>query len=243
MDGRRLGPGDRSLLVETAEIAFGTKEETYQVVDIFPPRIMARSETREVVPSESNLLSLPSENEPEISIFQDGTGRWMLESSETTREIQDQAVITVRGVSWLVYLPSIPPVTRDSEDTRWTLDEISLEFTVSRDEEHVVCTVVHEHGRTELVPRAHGFLLLTLARQRLLDQVAGTVSKAEHGWLHREDLVRMLKIDQQLLNLWVYRARQQVMQTEILNAGNVIERRHDTLQMRIGVDRLIIKTP
>jgi len=51
----------------------------------------------------------------------------------------------------------------------------------------------------------------------------------------------MLSIDPQLLNLWVYRSRQQLATAGVHGAAGLIERRPSSQQMRIGLEHLIIR--
>jgi hypothetical protein len=44
--------------------------------------------------------------------------------------------------------------------------------------------------------------------------------------------------DPQLLNLWVYRARQQFAQMKLYGPSKIIERREGAGQLRLGLERL-----
>ena len=74
---------------------------------------------------------------------------------------------------------------------------------------------------------------------RLADGARGQLPESEHGWIHRDDLMKELAIeDLQLLNLWVYRARQQLAQLKLRGAAKVIERREGAGQLRLGLRHL-----
>ena len=92
----------------------------------------------------------------------------------------------------------------------------------------------------ELEFRAHLFLLVGLARARLSDAAQPGLPISEHGWVYRDDLMRELDIDLQLLNLWIFRARQQLARSGLRGAGQAIERRAGTHQLRIAIERLIV---
>jgi hypothetical protein len=61
------------------------------------------------------------------------------------------------------------------------------------------------------------------------------------GWLDRERLLAALRTDRERLNLDVFRIRKQFALMGVRNAADVIERRPDTSQLRIGVGRLVIE--
>jgi len=76
-----------------------------------------------------------------------------------------------------------------------------------------------------------------LARQRLADQRAG-VPASEQGWMYIDDLLRMLKIDDNHLNITIHRARGQISQLGVVDAVGLVERRPGKRQLRIGASRL-----
>src|SRR5690606_3151744 len=124
------------------------------------------------------------------------------------------------------------------------VDRIGLRFAVSRDEEHVELTVLAPGGDIDLGSRAHHYVLLTLARARERDaaQASAADSERSHGWVHQEDLARMLQMDEQHLNVAVYRCRRQLAEAGIGGAASIIERRTGARQLRIGVERIEIAT-
>jgi hypothetical protein len=101
---------------------------------------------------------------------------------------------------------------------------------------------MHGVRRIDLEARAHHYVLLTLARRRLADQADPGLSPAEHGWLHQELLLDMLRTDASRLHIDIYRARRQLGQVGVLGAMRLIERRPGTRMLRIGVARLDVQT-
>ncbi|MFT3771199.1 MAG: hypothetical protein QM820_37770 [Minicystis sp.] len=109
---------------------------------------------------------------------------------------------------------------------------------MSRDEEHVDVTVIHEGRETALAPRAYHYLLVTLARARLDDRDA---PPAERGWVDREALCRMLATDRVRLNNDVFRLRKQLAALGIHGAADIIARRADAGQLRLGIERVDVR--
>lgn len=241
VDGTRLAAGEQAELRRGTNLAFGDVEDRFTVLDAEPPRLMAMATDERLVVAESNLMSLPSAESPEVTVFENSEGRWVVETPDGRRMAGDRETAVVDGVSWTIFLPTASDRTRDAETQALSLGTIGLEFFVSRDQEYVAVHMSHDHGTLELEPRAHAQLLLALARTRLEDRENPQLSESERGWVHREQLARDLGIDLSLLNLWVHRARQQLVKAKVRDAGDIVERRPGTLQLRIGVARLTIK--
>lgn len=241
VDERRLSAGEEASLVAGSLVTFAASDHCYRMVDVSPPTLMAAPEHGEPVLSEDGLLCLPSPETSEVSIFEDARNRWVLESDKGTRPIEDQSLVVAGGTIWRITLPAVVDRTREAVDqVELGHDEVSLEFHVSRDSEHVSTVLRGPATARELKSRAHSFLLLLLAQSRLDDAAREHLPVSEHGWVHRDDLQRMLNADPPVLNLWVFRARQQLAQAGMCRAGSIIERREGSGQLRIGVKDLQI---
>lgn len=237
--GRRLAAGERAVLEVGSELAFGTRDECFVLVAAGPPRLMAKAADGRVVVAEGDLLCLPDEEHPELTLMVDAQERWVAESSDDARLVNDCDTVIAGGTSWSVYLPKAAFGTRASAEELLTLQEVTLELTVSRDEEQVSCRIRHEGREVELIARAHASLLLELGRARNRDLEQG-LPPDEQGWVHRDELCRRLGVDNQLLNLWVYRARRQLVEAGVVDATRVVERRAGSQALRIGVARVEI---
>jgi len=241
LDGQRVPPGQPVELAEGAEIGFGAPERHYRFIEGSPPRLIAFGPDQVRV-AEDDVLCLPSAEECEVMIFRGDGERWVIETPEGTRPLDDGECVVLSGQPFYVHLPGGVQATRDAEDLRPRDDapaEGTFELLVSRDGEHVDLRF-HLGGQIRPIEsRAHAFLLLALARARLADAARGQLPETEHGWTHREDLMKELAIDDpQLLNLWVYRARQQLAQLKLPGASKIIERREGAGQLRLGLAHL-----
>lgn len=117
------------------------------------------------------------------------------------------------------------------------LDELTVRFVVSSDEEHVAWFVQHEGRVLELGDRVHTYLLLTLARARRDDADAPVAAR---GWRYADDLARRLGITPEVLKVYVYRARRQLLEAGVEGAERLIERRATSNQIRLGTDHVEI---
>jgi hypothetical protein len=120
-----------------------------------------------------------------------------------------------------------------------TLEQLTLSFWVSKDEEFVGLKVRAAEREFDLGDRTHHYLLLTLARRRLADLAEG-LPAAACGWLHVDELAHDESMVGQRLNLNVLRIRRHFSSRGIVDAWDVVERRLSTRQLRIGTDRVSI---
>jgi hypothetical protein len=235
VDGRRLGAGERRLLAGGATFTLGA-QDSFTLEDASAPVVSARhTRTGALREAVEGVLVLPDDERPEVSIFEDAAGRWVAEARDDTRVVADREVVIADGEGWRLDLPSAEGETWEAGAFVPTLETISLSFGVSRDEEHVTVTMLHEGKATELPPRNHHYLLLTLARAVLADQ---TASAAERGWLDTQTLCRMLATEPRMLNVDVFRARRQLASLGVHGAAGIIARRPIPGMLRLGTPRV-----
>jgi hypothetical protein len=162
-------------------------------------------------------------------------GRWMIEMASGRIAVEDRSVLEVGGVSLTLELPpmgSDEQLSTHRSDESLAADDFGLRFTVSTDEEHVAVEASYLGSAVPLGARAHNYALLLLARRRLEER--------EHpsaGWLYPDELQAMLGCDRESVNLLLWRAKQQFKRSG-LPAERLIERRSDTRQLRLGVERI-----
>lgn len=234
LDGRRLGSGEQAAVGPGSVIGLGTQVQLLLVEDGPPVPSARHVQTGARRLASAGLLVLPDDEQPEVCIFEDASGRWVAEVGEGVRPVSDREVVVVDGAGWVLDLPSGAGATLEAGARPWSLETIVLRFAVSRDEEHVEITLLHE-GRATLLPsRAHHYVLLTLARAMIEDAGA---SRASRGWLDRDLLCDMLATDRTQLNVEVHRLRRQLLGMGIAGAANIVERR-PTGQLRLGTARV-----
>jgi hypothetical protein len=186
------------------------------------------------------LIVLPDDDHPDVSVVEGWDGRWIVEAEAdgAPRLVADRETILVGGEPWILDLPHRTSSTLEADSTIPTLDNISLRFVVSADEEHVDLTVVCPTREIEVPERSHHYLLVTLARARLATAEA---PPAERGFLDRDELCRMLATDELRLNVDVCRARKQFASLGIQGAANIVSRRTGTGRIRLGVERVDVR--
>ena len=136
VNGRRLAPGERVALVKGAELVFGTGGSCWRVVDDRPPMAMAVPlDGGEPQLADGDLLVLPDEAQPEVTIYLDGEGEWWIEQSGAVERAVDGRELTVQGRRFRLHLPGVETLTWDPRKMPPNLADVGLRFAVSRDEE------------------------------------------------------------------------------------------------------------
>jgi len=232
LDGHRLPSGQRGALSASGTVAFGDVGDSWEIVDTAPPAASAAS-GEEQRRATDGLLALPSEAAPEVCVYRSRAG-WRADAGTRSWLVSGGDTVEAGGRTWTLGLP---------EDLRPTQElasgALSLEFAVSRDEEHIELTA-HVGGKAiPLGHRAHSYLLLTLARARHDD--AG-LPEAEQGWVYHDELSQRMNLSEGHFNMLIFRARQQLAQAGPAEGTELIERRRGSRQIRLGVPDLRIRS-
>jgi len=195
---------------------------------------MARAGDR-VVLAENGLLLLPTTEEPECVVYFDPEEGWMVDDGEAPRAISDGDSVRTSEENWTLYVASTLSATFEAQVEMPELADLKAAFSVSRDEEWVQVTLLGPGGwRVELEPRVYHYMLLTLARIRLADHERG-LSDGELGWVHREELARMLRVSPRTLTVHLCRAHRQVGDAGVLGATSLFEHRPSVRQLRLRI--------
>ena len=245
LDNTRLGVGERHPVRAGAAISLGSPEETWRLIDAGPPGVVGLGPGGALRAARDGLLALPDDLDPMVTLFQGPDEAWVLESEAHTAPFVNDAIILLRGCEWRLLWPCAPveqslPSTLDPAHGA-RAGGVELDLRVSLDEEHVEVLVTAAGQRLEPAPRAHHFLTLALARAWLADAAEG-VADGEQGWLYVEDLCSMLRIDLAALNLYVFRARQQLAELGMPAAATLFERRRLSRQLRLNAARVTVST-
>jgi hypothetical protein len=242
VDAQRVDPGARVALRVGAQLRFGDASSLWLVVDLDPPQPTATAlDDGTRVSPQDGLIALPNTEAPEVSLYRRADGAWVAEAPDRVWEPQRDEIIQAGGRRFRFEPGSVVHATSTSLRTQPTPRSIALEFSVSRNEEQVDLSIVHAGQRTLLKPRAHSYLLLTLARSRLSDQAGGSLPVTSHGWVEQSRLLRMLATTLPQLTLDIYRARRQFADAGVSDAAQIVERRSSSRELRIGVEQISIR--
>ena len=219
-------------------LVFGMAEERWQVVDTSAPAPCAVAlDASERRWGAGSLLLLPSDEEPEASVYLEPVG-WKLEQAGVSRPLKSGEVITISGHGWRLLLPESGDGSSTTTIGSPTFSEaIELAFKVSPDEERVELTLRQGNVVRSLPSRACLYTLLTLARVRL----EGTEDEPERGWLAPQALADLLKVAPERVHVDFHRIRRLFQEAGLREGLSIIQRHEDARRVRIGIGRLSIE--
>jgi hypothetical protein len=241
LNGNRVEPGARVLLRIGARLRFGDVQGEWLVVDLDPPEAVATAldDGTRVTPQDG-LIVLPSPDAPELSLYRQADGAWIAEAPDRAWEPERDEIVVAGGRRFRFEPGLAPNATSTGLSNRLTPSALALEFLVSRNEEQVDLCIVHAGQRIALKPRAHTYLLLTLARLRVQDQGMPEQPVTSHGWVEQSRLLKMLATNLAQLTLDIYRARRQFSDAGVVDSAQLVERRTSSRELRIGVEQLSV---
>ncbi|MGA3124443.1 MAG: FHA domain-containing protein [Polyangiaceae bacterium] len=243
--GVLIKAGQACPIVRGARVSFGSQEQTWEVLDDAPPRVMVfpLAWPHEPLFIDTDILPLPSPDDPRHTVFRGADGGWYLEREDGIVPLSSQLVFECGGQRYRFSCPDVSPDTSSVALPLWaspTLAEIRLVFRVSSDEEHVELVMHCGAGPVDLGARGHNYLLLLLARQRLAD-AGQNLPAGTCGWVYQDELVRALKVSAERLNIDIFRIRKQFEAIGLSEPASIVERRPRTKQLRIGVASLALE--
>lgn len=212
IDTSKIVPRQTTSLKTGEIIRFGNSNTAiWEVIDLSPPKTMLTPLNNQSPAIEINhIYAIPNEKKPEITIYLSEAGYWIIEKPNSRKKLNDGDVIYHEEKQWKFSTVNASELTQQSNQTSpISLSEISFRFNVSLDEEHVFIQFTHNNQNFYLGERAHNYLLLTLARQRLKDISQGLDSSSQ-GWLDIETLSSLLRHDPSHINIQIFRARKKM---------------------------------
>lgn len=234
INGRPLTPGQSRPLQIGDTLRLGGSDEVWALCDDAAPEPCAVCEpTGGWRHGQQGLLQLPDDGSPSASIFEQD-GRWVCEGPTQLERVESEQTVIVGGLPWKLFLPDLPGANDRTEEGSLVLANITLRFTVSANEEHVALELVHGAISREVPSRTYLYTLLVLARRR----TRPAPGDDQQGWIHSEELARMLRCSREKLNVDVHRLRQLLRSAKIRDAGKIVERRLGSSELRIGTNRI-----
>jgi hypothetical protein len=231
VDGRKLPPGEIAPLTDGSRVAFGRKTDEWTVQRTAEAGAGAqRLRDGLSIWAQADMLSLPDDNNPLCTIFRDQSGAWVIDQDGEQRPAEAAELIQVEGEDWELLLPEAYVGTIDTSLPPLALSDVSLLFEVTGDEQQVNVTGMLGDQRFDLGGRAHLYLLLTLARQRLADAERPSAAR---GWLYTDEIAPRLGLETRSLNVAVHRIRRQFANLPLDGGANIVERRPLSRQIRI----------
>ncbi len=243
ISGKQLNNGASQTLKALDMIQFGrAPESVWKISDLRPPTaVLVPMDNSAAIIELNNIHALPDEATPELSLYMSDDGQWMCEDKSGPKRLGDGDIVRLGNDIWQFYCSDSVDATLEASDKNYsTLEQVSFEFRVSLDEEHVFLSLDTKKTKYDLGERTHHYLLLTLARQRLKDSQSG-YDPNEQGWIELSQLSSMLGLEPSHLNIQIFRARKQVSEalSETMNLPQVVERRKGDVRFAFSSFRIM----
>ncbi len=246
VDDVPIKPGHAFWLSQGNRISFGSVEQTWEIIDDSPPKVMVVPLDGPAAPlfAEGDILALPSQDDPQAMVFRASDGTWCLEREDEIVPLSSNELFEAAGRHFRF---SCPDLVAETWTHGWpggataAIATLHLVFRASKDEEFVEIEAVLGRRTESLGSRLHNYLLLLLARRRI-DDKARNLPDTSCGWVYQDELVDALRISPEHLNIDIFRIRRQFASLGVSDAANIVERRPRTKQVRIGVASLSVRT-
>ncbi|SDJ94950.1 FHA domain-containing protein [Microbulbifer yueqingensis] len=241
LNGQQLVPARNYELQQGDKISFGrASNPAWSVINLDEPEnLLIDLATGDAVTLEQYHL-LPDEREPLASLhFNPVNGHWLYELTGNSNA-GDGAAVVSHGEridcglhSWQLFLPDNQGATKELSLQQMTICEFTLRFSVSHHEEHVQLQLCRADLQVALPARIHHYLLLYLARARMVDIERGIDPDAQ-GWVSIQVATRELGITVNHLNTQIFRARKQIAESlpDAIDTSGLVERR--SWEIRLG---------
>jgi hypothetical protein len=241
LNGAALEPGRAYRLLKGANLSFGHPEERWALTDTSEPQAMVIAlDSGEARLEHYGMIGIPSNDAPQLTLFRDQDGAWQLEDAEgALRAIGSEHRFELGGRSYAFSSPGANNLTA-SIGIALASGPPTVKFLVSSDEDFVELSMEFENRRVALGSRAHNYLLLTLARQRLADLAQGAAA-ASSGWVDKDELATGLRMTPPQIDGEIFRIRRHFASHGVPDSSSVIERRERTRLIRIGFDRIVVE--
>ena len=236
----RVKPGAKVSLRADDKINFGNKNgDAWVLLNVEAPKTMllATDESLSDIVLD-NIVALPSEDNPEITIYFTPEGRWVCESKLGVTCLKNGDSVGINGSIWrfVEAEPALETVLAEVEGSvSESLSNVQAIFNVSQDEEHVSLKVIVNDYELDLKQRIHHYLMLVLARKRLKDIKEGFQCE-EQGWIDKDELDQLVGLNETHINIQVYRFRKQIIKAlpSHLVLPQIIESRRGAIRFAPG---------
>lgn len=231
INGQYYSKGSKVKLMEGDQIQFGSLHSgDWYVKDVSAPRSLLLPITPGLPTIHLEALTvLPSEDNPEVSIYQSHEGNWVCESNSGEYELKMGDKVGNDDFQWrFVDAKACTTTNILIAELRQQPQNMWLLFNVSQNEEHVALSFSQGESEVDLGVRNHHYLLLILARHYLADKEAG-LDLRECGWLDKGQLCKMLGQNENHINIQIYRFRKQ-----FLKAYSATDKMPQMIERRTG---------
>lgn len=243
INSKRIMEESNSPLKKDDTLHFGNiQSDTWKIVNVDAPESMLMPITPGLETISLNgVIVLPSEESPQVSLYLSTDGQWMCESESGTSLLKSGDLVGVQDKIWR-FVDAEPSISTQAheENIQTSPADVDFYFNVSQNEEHVSLKLIVDQQTIDLEERSHHYPLLLLARKRMEDKVKG-VSESEQGWIDKDSFRDMLGLEDNHVNILIYRFRKQCLAAlpQSMGLHQIIERRVG--ELRLNCDAIQIE--
>ncbi|VAW57782.1 hypothetical protein MNBD_GAMMA07-1502 [hydrothermal vent metagenome] len=230
----RIESSCKTQLKKGDKINFGTNNSDVWVMDdVHAPQNMLLAITPGLVDIViKDIVVLPSEEHPEVTIYMASEGYWICESKAGISKLNSGDKVGIQGSIWSFVEAKAGATTQAVVGSRYVkVLNIASFFEVSQNEEHVSLNIQVDNKTIDLGQRNHHYLLLLLARKYIEDKSLGIID-SEQGWIDKRLLSKMSGLNENHINIYIYRFRKQLIELtpQHLTLFTVIETRRGEIR-------------
>ena len=238
-----IATGVKTRLKAGDSIQFGgLSTHPWMVSNDDAPKDMLLSINSDSPPIElEGIVVLPNEKSPEITLYQSSSDQWLCEDQKGIVELEPGEKISINNLSWyFISADSFDETIKADQTNSMNSPSIEVNFTVSKNEEHVSLCIQFENQTIDLGERIHHYLLLMLARKRLEDNESG-LDDSEQGWIDNKQLSQQTGLEENHINIQIYRFRKQLIQTmpSAMQLLQIIQRRRGELRFALKTVNIV----
>ncbi|WP_027395242.1 FHA domain-containing protein [Aquimarina latercula] len=222
-------------LAQGFKIQFGENTSTlWVIVNLDPPSSYLKSlKNKNKIIELTTGHAFPNEEEPEVLIYPEDAA-WKLEKNGVIDNLVQNRIYVFDNEEY-VFVEN--QVLEDTMDNGHIVNNAYFQFVLSSDEEHIRIKIITQNLELDLGERVHNYILLALARKRLMDVENGYVF-GDQGWMAIDDLLNDMskefgkELDAYYLNLKIYRIRKLLLETKPYGYlfANSVERRYGEIR-------------
>lgn len=234
---RCLAVGERAILGAGEVVGFGSPDG-FRLTAADPPAPFAAPVSGgSPIEAIGGLLVLPDVQRPELTIHHTRDHGWAIEREGQVMAVANGDIVETSVGLWRLSLPESLQPTEEADDGKLSIDNLTLLFRVSTDEENVELLAFQGKTMLDLKVRTHHYPLLLLARARLQDADS---PPERQGWVRQSELCRQLRCESDKLYIDIFRMRRQLADAGVADAGKIVERHSGAGLIRVGVSRIEI---
>ena len=229
VNGKQLPIGSECILSLADDIHFASPTaDGWQVSDLTPPHsvlVPLTPDTKQL--KLDHIIALPSEEAPQITLYQSALGHWLCESDSGINALTNGDRVGTKHAVWRFVEAKNQSNEHSASRSVATASDVLVFFKAQEERSQTAALALQIHGQSiQLGEQDHHQVILMLARQQIADKKAALKvtghkgiaqeidsTTSEQGWVNNSLLCQQLNISENQLNVMIYQFRKQLINT------------------------------